>query len=90
MARRFLQVIVEVPDGCSVEDAKKYIRDELPAAGGQLRPDDPLFHGVQIIGKIRSIRLPQEPLCECGFPECNKALRRQRGCDLKPSEGTGK
>jgi len=58
MARRFLQVIVEVPEGCSVEDAKKYIKQELPAAGGQLHPDDPLFHGVQVVGEIRSIRLP--------------------------------
>ena len=56
MGRKFLQVIIEVPEGCPVEDAKKYIREELAAAGGQLRPDDPLFEGIKVIGEIRSIR----------------------------------
>ena len=60
MARRFLQLVVEVPEGCLVENAKKYIREELAAAGGQFHPDDPLFHGVQVVGEIHSIRLPKE------------------------------
>ena len=55
MARRFLQVLVEVPPGVYVDEAKEYIRDELRAAGGQRRPEDPLFHGMEVL-EVRSVR----------------------------------
>jgi hypothetical protein len=47
--RRFLQVIVEMPDHVSIREARAYIRGELKAAGGQFRPDDPLFRGVKVL-----------------------------------------
>ena len=54
MGRRFLQVVVEIPPGVYVEEAKDYIRDELRAAGGQRRPEDALFHGIEVIS-IKSV-----------------------------------
>ncbi len=56
MKKRYLQVLVEVPAEASVAETDQYIRDELRAAGGQFRTDDPLFYGVEVL-KIRSVRL---------------------------------
>jgi hypothetical protein len=49
MSDRFLTVVVRVPRGASISETRDYIRAELAAAGGQLRPEDPLFEGVEVV-----------------------------------------
>jgi hypothetical protein len=52
---RYLEVKVEVPADVPIQEAKDYIRSELKAAGGQRRPEDPLFQGLEV-KTIRSVR----------------------------------
>ncbi len=40
---------IELPDNLTFAEAKQYIIDELAAAGGSLRPDDPLFKGLKVV-----------------------------------------
>jgi hypothetical protein len=42
MTHLFL-VQVELPDGCTVEDMRRYIWDAVGTWKGQLHPDEPLF-----------------------------------------------
>lgn len=47
--------------GVSPTSASGYVRDELRAAGGQRRPEDPLFNGLRVI-TIKAVKL--NPLTE--------------------------
>jgi len=45
---RYIIATIELPDSITFTDAKRYIIDELAAAGGSRRTDDPLFNGLKV------------------------------------------
>lgn len=46
--RRIIAVI-ELPEGVSFAEAKRYVIDELASAGGCRRTDDPLYKGLKVV-----------------------------------------
>ena len=53
---KYIQVIIKRPEHISLEDAKAYIIQELKAAGGSRRIDDPLFDGLEVFS-VKPIRV---------------------------------
>ena len=45
-------IVVEIPTGVSVAEAKEFCTDALETWGGQLHPEDPLFNS----GKVHGIK----------------------------------
>lgn len=43
-----VRIIVEVPQGATVDDVVIFAVDALTSWGGQLHPDDPLFHSLKV------------------------------------------
>lgn len=52
---RYLQVLIEIPGDVTIADAKEYVVNELKSAGGCKHPDDPLFHGLEVVS-VKSVR----------------------------------
>lgn len=53
---KHLQVTIRVSSDIPLEEAKAYIIKELASAGGSRPPDDPLFHGLEVL-EIKTIKL---------------------------------
>jgi hypothetical protein len=45
---RYIIATIELPESISFAEAKRYIVDELAAAGGYRRTDDPLQKGLKV------------------------------------------
>jgi hypothetical protein len=45
---KLVTIEINTPSAVSTEDLKEYIYDALTSSGGNRRPEDPLFHSLEV------------------------------------------